>query len=292
MHTLDPGTLYVLVSMIFASGNPVLSAMPSAVIFLTAILVLLALLVAAVYYISRLRRKLRSLEQEIGQHAASQQEQLTRLSKQVRTPLTAVVGFSEQLRHTQLLNEQQELLKVVDDAAVELMKIFDHVYATGEAPPVQPPVPQTMIITQREIDKMNSDFMKGKYVLVADDQEMNLLLMDKILTRWQCRFDKAMDGAAAYELFMANQYDMILLDLQMPRMTGIDVTKRIRADKDPLKARVPVLALTSDITMPETEEFRLAGFDDYLLKPFREKDIYHTIVRHLTTENTPMKRSV
>ncbi|SHM12942.1 response regulator [Chitinophaga sp. CF418] len=143
------------------------------------------------------------------------------------------------------------------------------------------PPPQTIVVTQQEVSQMTGQFMKDRYILVADDQEMNLILMEKILTRWQCRFDKAPDGVAAYELFVCNNYDMVLLDLQMPRMTGVEVVKRIREDKEPAKARVPVLALTADTTMPGNREFIDAGFDDYLLKPFREKEIYNVIIRHL-----------
>ncbi len=151
------------------------------------------------------------------------------------------------------------------------------------------PVPQTIIVTQQEVEQMTGHCMNGRYVLVADDQEMNLALMEKILTRWQCRFDKASDGVAAYELFISNNYDIVLLDLQMPCMTGIEVVKKIRGDKELQKAQVPVLALTADTTMPGNQEFIDAGFNDYLLKPFREKDIYDVIVRHLrplTSNNT------
>jgi CheY-like chemotaxis protein len=123
-------------------------------------------------------------------------------------------------------------------------------------------------------------------VLIADDQEMNLVLMEKILTRWQCRFDKAADGMVAYELFTNNKYDMVLLDLQMPLMTGIEVVKQIRKDKEPMKANIPVLALTADTTMPGNQEFIDAGFDDYLLKPFRERELYNVIIRHLRPQDT------
>lgn len=141
--------------------------------------------------------------------------------------------------------------------------------------------PQTMVITQREVEHMKEHFMEGCYVLVADDQDMNLLLMDKILTRWRCRFDKASDGLTAYKLFCENTYDMVLLDLQMPGMTGVEVVDKIRHCGEPLKANVPVLALTADTTFVIDEKFREAGFDDCLLKPFREKDIYNTILKYL-----------
>jgi signal transduction histidine kinase/CheY-like chemotaxis protein len=141
--------------------------------------------------------------------------------------------------------------------------------------------PQTMVITQREVEHMEAHFMEGRYVLVADDQDMNLLLMEKILTRWRCRFDKASDGLAAYQLFCTNRYDMVFLDLQMPRMTGVDVVNRIRQDSDSDKAQVPVLALTADTSFIVEDRFRKEGFDDCLLKPFRERDVYRTVIKYL-----------
>ncbi|WP_177230282.1 response regulator [Chitinophaga sp. CF118] len=141
--------------------------------------------------------------------------------------------------------------------------------------------PQTLLITQREVEQMTGHFMEGRYVLVADDQEMNLVLIEKILTRWKCRFDKAPDGKEAYDLFCANNYDMVLLDLQMPRMSGIEVVKKIRTDKDTIKANIPVLALTADTTLQDNDAFLEVGFDGYLLKPFRERDIYNVIIQHL-----------
>jgi signal transduction histidine kinase/CheY-like chemotaxis protein len=154
------------------------------------------------------------------------------------------------------------------------------------------PARQTILITQREVEQMTGNFMEGRYVLIADDQEMNLVLIEKILTRWKCRFDKAIDGKEAYDLFCANNYDMVLLDLQMPRMSGMEVVKRIRADKDSLKANVPVLALTADTTLPDNDAFLEVGFDDYLLKPFRERDIYNVIIRHLPRNNEQVMESV
>jgi len=120
--------------------------------------------------------------------------------------------------------------------------------------------------------------------LIADDQEMNLLLLKIMLTRWKCRFDMAKDGAIAYEMFSTNNYDLVLLDLQMPQLSGIDVVGRIRTDIDTRKAKVPVIALTADITPQDEENFRKAGFNDWLLKPFREKEIYKMIVKHLSKE--------
>jgi len=137
------------------------------------------------------------------------------------------------------------------------------------------------LITRRELEDMTGSFMEGRHVLVADDQEMNLLLLTHILSRWKCNFDKAADGIEAYKLFSLHDYDLVLLDVQMPGMTGVEVVKKIREDRDVAKASVPVLAITADITITENSRYRDLGFNDCMLKPFRERDIYNTIIRHL-----------
>lgn len=140
---------------------------------------------------------------------------------------------------------------------------------------------QTMVISARELEEVPGQYMEGRNVLIADDQEMNLLLLSRILSRWKCNFDKANDGIAAYELFSHHDYDLVLLDVQMPGMNGKEVVKKIREDNDETKAKVPVLAITSDITMTDNGRYSELGFNDCLLKPFRERDIYSTIIRHL-----------
>lgn len=141
--------------------------------------------------------------------------------------------------------------------------------------------PNTLVVTRREIEDMTERSMEGRHILIADDQEMNLVLLSHILSRWKCSFDKAADGITAYALFAQHSYDMVLLDIQMPGMSGLEVVTKIREDPDEQKAKVPVLAITSDITMAENNRYRDLGFDDCMLKPFKERDIYNTIIRHL-----------
>jgi signal transduction histidine kinase/ActR/RegA family two-component response regulator len=153
---------------------------------------------------------------------------------------------------------------------------------TGNIPYELAHPPQTVVVTQQDLEQLDGNHLQGLYVLIADDQEMNLLLLKIMLTRWKCRFDMAKDGATAYELFQANNYDLVLLDLQMPGLSGIDVIGRIRTDADHRKAHVPVIVLTADISHQDEETFRKAGFNDWLLKPFREKELHRTIVKNLS----------
>lgn len=132
-----------------------------------------------------------------------------------------------------------------------------------------------------ETEQPAGAFMEDRYILVAEDQEMNLLLMKMMLTRWKCRFDMARDGETALRLFEQQRYDLVLLDLHMPKLSGLEVVERIRKNADPQKAGVVVLALTADITEQDIRDFRRAGFNDWLMKPFREMDIYKVIRRNL-----------
>lgn len=142
-------------------------------------------------------------------------------------------------------------------------------------------VPLMVTKTPKDVQETTGAFMQGRYVLVADDQEMNLLLLKLILTRWKCRFDMATDGESAISLFHQYDYDLVLLDMHMPGMSGIDVLEQIRQDKDPKKANVVALALTANLTEDEENAFRRAGFNGWLMKPFREKDIYGEIMKYL-----------
>ncbi|MBC9910027.1 ATP-binding response regulator [Chitinophaga varians] len=134
---------------------------------------------------------------------------------------------------------------------------------------------------EEEAEQPIGAFMEGRYVLVAEDQEMNLLLMKMMLTRWKCRFDMARDGEVAMRMFEQQQYDLVLLDLHMPKLSGLEVVERIRRHADPKKAGVVVLALTADITEQDVRDFKRAGFNDWLMKPFREMDIYRVIRKNL-----------
>lgn len=142
-------------------------------------------------------------------------------------------------------------------------------------------VPLMVPAHTHEGKEMVGAHMEGRYVLVADDQEMNLLLLKMILTRWKCRFDMATDGQTALELFQQYSYDLVLLDLHMPKLNGIEVMEQIRKNSDPGKAGVITLALTANISASDEEAFVKAGFNGWLLKPFREKDIYKAIMEHL-----------
>jgi CheY-like chemotaxis protein len=104
----------------------------------------------------------------------------------------------------------------------------------------------------------------GMNILIVDDNKMNLFIASKFLRKWQAHVDEALDGQIAVNMVNAKNYDVIIMDLQMPVMDGFEASKIIKA----LFPDLPIIALTAD-AMPETYNKALAaGMSDYLTKPF------------------------
>jgi two-component system, sensor histidine kinase len=117
----------------------------------------------------------------------------------------------------------------------------------------------------------------GMRVLVVDDNEINRFLATTILTRWNAEVHEAEDGVQALEKVAAHHYDMVLLDIQMPRMDGVQVIRKIRAE---LSETLPVIALSANATMAEKSACIEEGMTDYLTKPFNPIELAEIISRH------------
>jgi two-component system, cell cycle response regulator DivK len=116
-------------------------------------------------------------------------------------------------------------------------------------------------------------------ILIVDDDEDNLLLMAYMLEHTYCSTLTAVDGLSALSIAQAFEPDLILLDILMPSMDGVEVVSHIR--KDSRIKSIPVIAVTALALAGERERLLLAGFNDYVSKPFMLEEIEATIQRHL-----------
>lgn len=112
-------------------------------------------------------------------------------------------------------------------------------------------------------------------VLVAEDMALNQLLMRTLLDDFGFECDIASNGKVAVEKLQAKQYDIVLMDLQMPEMNGFEATEYIRKI---MKNDVPIIALTADVTTVDFAKCRAIGMNDYITKPVDEKILYSKIV--------------
>jgi PAS domain S-box-containing protein len=126
---------------------------------------------------------------------------------------------------------------------------------------------------------------KNIKVLVVEDIPINQLLMKTILDDFGFQRDIAANGKIAIQMLEEKQYDIILMDLQMPEMNGFEATEYIR---NTLKSSIPIIALTADVTTVDVEKCREAGMNDYMSKPLDERILYTKImefVKHPPTFN-------
>lgn len=125
--------------------------------------------------------------------------------------------------------------------------------------------------------------LKGLQVLLVEDNEVNQFLALSLLQSWEVKADVASDGQQALRLASGKKYDLILMDVQMPVMNGIEATVRIRENQNP-NHHTPIIALTANALKTSVESQYLAGFTDYLTKPFDEAKLYDKIARNTGRE--------
>ncbi|MEQ9411214.1 MAG: response regulator [Fuerstiella sp.] len=129
--------------------------------------------------------------------------------------------------------------------------------------------------------------LSGSRVLIADDNEQNRELLDAYLADEDYEILMANDGQQTMEVVEAQQPDLILLDIMMPKMSGYEVCEKLKAD--PEKRTIPVLMVTALNEMGDIEKAVNAGCDDFLTKPVNSLELKTRVrsllrVRHLATE--------
>jgi len=119
-------------------------------------------------------------------------------------------------------------------------------------------------------------------VLVVEDNEVNQRVVAALLRRAGIRCDVTADGLEALEALGQRDYDLVLMDCQMPRLDGYEATRRIREDERAAdRPRLPVVALTAHALEDEHERCVEAGMDGYLTKPVAAVDLYGELLRHV-----------
>ncbi len=123
-------------------------------------------------------------------------------------------------------------------------------------------------------DAFDTGRLRGIRVLLAEDNPINRTVARLHLLQWGVVVDEAEDGLIALQKLKDNLYDAVLMDIQMPHLSGLEVTQHLRQFADAARAAVPVLALTANVFKSDNEKYLAAGMDDYLAKPFAEEDLY------------------
>ncbi len=137
---------------------------------------------------------------------------------------------------------------------------------------------EVSIVQQNEApaDSLQLRHYRGR-VLIAEDVPMLQQLASRMVERVGATVSIAENGLKAVEQLGEQSYDLVLMDMQMPEMDGLEATRKIRAAGN----RVPIVACTANVMEQQREAFREAGCDDFLAKPFEQKDLLAFLERYL-----------
>jgi PAS domain S-box-containing protein len=139
----------------------------------------------------------------------------------------------------------------------------------------------------KETAVVDTGIIKGKKILLVEDNEMNRLVAITILNNYGAIIDQSENGAEALEALRSKAYDLVLMDMQMPVMDGLEATRLIRKQ---LNSQLPIIALTANAIKGESNKCIAAGMNDYLAKPFDEEALIKKMATWLNKEvpmNTP-----
>jgi two-component system, cell cycle response regulator DivK len=119
--------------------------------------------------------------------------------------------------------------------------------------------------------------MSTKTILHIEDNEFNRKIVRDLLARTEYRVIEAADGEMGMTTAFQELPDLILVDIQLPKISGLEATRRLRAD--PRTAHIPIIAITSFALSGDDEKAREAGASHYVAKPYSPRELLETIRR-------------
>lgn len=204
-------------------------------------------------------------------------EALTRLSShptvQVKIVTLHTIGSASPEVRLKLPNLEGSLAKPI--VSSELQKTLERIF-TGTVDPKEPAEFQ-IEVPERCETVLN--------ILVADDMEVNRQLAAVILERQGHRVKLVENGRQAIEVFADNRFDLVLMDVQMPGMDGLEATRRIRELEAEKGGRTPILALTAYAAGEDRKKCLDAGMDGYLSKPFKPGELLAILGEYASAPN-------
>jgi len=135
----------------------------------------------------------------------------------------------------------------------------------------------------KDFGTIDSKKLKNIKVLLVDDDNFNRLLGLTILRNFKCRYDFAINGTEAIKKIRNNNYDVILLDIHMPDISGVEVAKFLRIENN--DSTTKILAVTAAVMKDDIKNYYNAGIDDFIVKPYKEIYLFNKLCDLLNIKN-------
>ncbi len=143
-----------------------------------------------------------------------------------------------------------------------------------------------------EVIPISRTGLAGKKILLAEDNKINQLVATKILKKWNIEVTVANDGVEAVKYMETEDFDLILMDINMPNMDGYSATRKIREMVDPIKANIPIVALTASILSAVDSKVFVVGMNAHVGKPFRPDELFSVICNHVGNIETNLPLTI
>lgn len=214
-------------------------------------------------------------------HILSRKSLVSEMNYEFRAPLNSVIGFSELLSKTPLTDEQKKHLQMITDSGDAILgKLNDILAATNnEAPPVNggvSPVASSPAAPGAEFPDVTFNYR----TLVVEDNVVTRRLLVKMLETFGICADQASSGRRGLERHVEEPYEVILMDVRMPGLDGLEMTRQVREAERAEPEREPayIVAITAQVMPGDRERCLEAGMNGYLSKPVRCLDLMQVLL--------------
>lgn len=214
----------------------------------------------------RTEREVRRLREEREAAERARAEFLADLNHRIRTPMNAVVGMTELLLRTKLDPQQRDFAATVRAASDEVIDaVEDAVEFLGidSGAAIDDAARQTAGPTEAAADGVRKGPLR---VLVVEDNPINQKVAVKILEALEHRVEAAASGREALDMLEQRSFDVVMMDVEMPDVDGLETTRRIRRGR-PAAEQPRIIAMTARAMPGDRQACLAAGMDDYLSKP-------------------------
>lgn len=204
---------------------------------------------------------------------------LSDMSYNIRNPLNAIMGMTDiALKSIQTGNNLEQLqsyLEIVKDSSKELQEVIDKCFEKYEIKQVEASGQQN-----EETGKTPSEILKNLRILIIEDNNVNQMITKELLEANGAIVTLANDGEEGYALFadsITGTFDIIFMDIKMPRLNGYDATRKIRSCEHPQAKSIPIIALTADVFAEDIQNALNAGMNAHIGKPIDLEKVISTV---------------